>query len=313
MAESITGSVVGKVKFQIDSQSWKNLEKFQAKMTSVKRQMSSMHKTIKVQAVVKQMTDVTKKVTNNSISEKKREMSAHVAEYQKAQARMNRINQRNAGAAGKFDSRSRMYEQIKLQQARHAGVGDADLKKIAGLAGQARANSGGDIAVFRFQLQQLTKDLIKNTREINANRVTLRSLRTDLVQMTAAYTAFSGVVNIAQSGMEMESLRASAKVFAKDDAGVADYMKFIADEAERLGVNFQTAAQEFTKFSISTRNKFDSGTQRTLFSGISEYAAVLQIDQQQYQRLFKSIQQMSDKGLYAEEIYGLEIGCSKTY
>jgi hypothetical protein len=122
--------------------------------------------------------------------------------------------------------------------------------------------------------------------------------------LTAAYTAFSVVQNIAQTGMQMEGLRASAKVFAKDEAGVADHMSFIADEANRIGVNFQTAAQEFTKFSISTKNKFDAGTQRNLFSGISEYAAVLQIDQQQYQRLFKSIQQMSDKGLYAEEIYG---------
>lgn len=303
MAESITGSVVGKVKFQIDSQSWKNLEKFQAKMTSVKRQMSSMHKTIKVQAVVKQMTDITKKVTNNSISEKKREMNAHVAEYQKAQARMNRINQRNAGSAGKFDSRSRMYEQIKIQQARHAGVGDADLKKIVGLAGQARANSGGDIAVFRFQLQQLTKDLIKNTREINANRVTLRSLRTDLVQMTAAYTAFSGVVNIAQTGLDMESLRASAKVFAKDEAGIADHMSFISNEADRLGVNLMSATKEFTKFSIATKNTMQKQQQRDLFTGISEYAAVLGASQSDYERAFRAVSQIASKGqLYKEEL-----------
>jgi hypothetical protein len=250
MAESITGSVVGKVKFQIDSQSWKNLEKFQAKMASVKRQMSSMHKTIKVQAVVKQMTDVTKRVTNNSISEKKREMNAHVAAKQKhdayvsklhdqalaedrrrdiqrvkqaertnaqmlrsdlrldaqrraAQMRADRLSQRNAGNSSRFTSRANMYERIKVQQASHAGVDAAGLKRIKGLAQQARGNSGGDIAVFRFQLQQLTKDLIKNTREINNNRVTLRSLRTDLVQMTAAYTAFSGVVNVAQTGMEI--------------------------------------------------------------------------------------------------------------
>lgn len=81
-------------------------------------------------------------------------------------------------------------------------------------------------------------------------------------------------------------------------------MGFIADEANRLGVNFQEAAKAFTKFSISSQSKFDKGTQRALFSGVSEYATILQLNKEEYQRFFKSIQQMSDKGLYAEEIYG---------
>lgn len=250
MAESITGNVTGKVGFKIDQQSWKNLDKFKRELTSLKRQMGSLDKSIKVQAVVKQMTEVQRKVASGSIKEKQREMNAHVAAkqkhdtvvsrlydkalaedrrredakikaYEKSNARLlaadkkldvdrakmfdraSSMNNRFDTNRGRFSSRANMYTQVKMQQARIAGVDQSGLDRIQQRAAQAMSTSGGDIAVFRHQLQQTTKDLIANTREINKNKITLRSLRTDLVQITAAYTAFSGVVNIAQTGMEI--------------------------------------------------------------------------------------------------------------
>ena len=111
------------------------------------------------------------------------------------------------------------------------------------------------------------------------------------------------VVEAAGTGLDLEGLRASAKVFAKDEAGVADHMKFIADEADRLGVNLMTATKEFTKFAISTKNKVGQDSARQIFSGVSEYASVLQADQQQFERAFRSINQMLSKGnLMAEEV-----------
>jgi hypothetical protein len=127
----------------------------------------------------------------------------------------------------------------------------------------------------------------------------MRDMRSELIQATAAFTAFAAVRNIANTGMKYEGLTAAARVFAKDDTGVAEHMSFIANEADRLGVNLMTATEEFTKFSIGTKNRMDKGTQRQLFSGVSEYATVLQLDKQQYMRFFKSINQMSEKGLYA--------------
>jgi hypothetical protein len=129
--------------------------------------------------------------------------------------------------------------------------------------------------------------------------MSMRDLRSELIQATAAFTAFSVVKSIAVDSMKMEGLTAAARVFAKDDAGVAEHMTFVANEADRLGVNLMTATEEFTKFSIGTKSRMDKGTQRALFSGVSEYAAVLQLDQQAYQRTFKAITQISGKGLYA--------------
>lgn len=193
-----------------------------------------------------------------------------------------------------FNQRADMYQAIKLQQAKHAGVDETGLNQISSRVAYARKQyqNTGDIAAFRNEVQLTTRALIHQTRQMNANAVSLRTLRTDLVQATAAYTAFSGLVNVAQTGLDFESMRASAKVFAGDEAGVAEHMAYIANEADRLGVNLMSATKEFTKFSISTKNTMNKAQQRSLFTGISEYAAVLGASQQDYERAFRAVQQI---------------------
>lgn len=369
MAESITGNVTGKVGFKIDKKSWDTLEKFKSQLTNIKRQMSTLHKTVKVQAVVKQVADVNKKIvkaqeqTSKAIVDTKVKMARKLAkvdndgrlahlfptessakasntilakqmvEQQKILDKANKAQfaadlkaekeynkrrdmllqeraKRNLARTNRrdfFNQRADMYQSIKLQQAKHAGVDETGLNQISSRVAYARKQyqNTGDIAAFRNEVQLTTRALIHQTRQMNANAVSLRTLRTDLVQATAAYTAFSGLVNVASTGMTMEGLTAGAKVFAGDEAGVADHMKFIADEADRLGVNMLTATKEFTKFSIATKNKISKDAGRNIFSGISEYAAVLQVDDQQFERAFRSINQMLSKGqLMKEEISG---------
>jgi hypothetical protein len=69
-------------------------------------------------------------------------------------------------------------------------------------------------------------------------------------------------------------------------------MQFISNEADRLGTNLLTATKEFTKFAVATKGKVSTEAGREIFSGVSEYASVLQIDQQQYERSFRAINQI---------------------
>lgn len=360
MAESITGNVTGKVGFKIDKKSWDTLEKFKSQLTNIKRQMSTLHKTVKVQAVVKQVADVNKKIvkaqeqTSKAIVDTKVKMARKLAkvdtegrlshlfptessakasntllakqmvEQQKILDKANKAQfaadlkaekdynkrrdmllqertKRNLARTNRrdfFNQRADMYQSIKLQQAKHAGVDETGLNQISSRVAYARKQyqNTGDISAFRNEVQLTTRALIHQTRQMNANAVSLRTLRTDLVQATAAYTAFSGLVNVAQTGLDFESVRASAKVFAGDEAGVAEHMAYIANEADRLGVNLMSATKEFTKFSISTKNTMNKAQQRSLFTGISEYAAVLGASQQDYERAFRAVQQIASKG-----------------
>ncbi len=389
MNDQITGNVTGKIKFTIDRASWNNLDKFQKKLTSVKKQMSNMDKTINVNAVVKSVEKVTKaqvkadnavvqsqirssKVMEKHLKQQQNNMLRMQKDYVKKQEQMVKGANANAGMSGRLSwmfpsggvstkasstlfaqmlkdeekdiknyekrreqvlsTRARlnaarrkrkakgvnavsMYEQrvqafmtvkenqIKNEAIRKGYAGtQRETDNLAKLQ-QARLDNFdsvyGNIGQFRANVNGVVNGMHTMQRAAAANKITFASLRGELVQLTAAYGAFAVVQNVAQTGMEMEALRASAKVFAKDDAGVAEHMSFIADEANRIGINFQEAAKSFTKFSISTKGKFDRSTQRALFSGISEYAAVLQLDAESQTRLFKSIQQTADKGLYA--------------
>lgn len=357
MANNVQGNVTGIVKFKIDNASWKALDLFQKKLTSVKRQMSGLDKTIKMKAIVQEVTAASNKITNNNVKNIQREAKARqdaakkggvglefgkakgsdktyaswwtdtlkqqtkdmrkaTADAIREQRRSSRQLEGNAKNMSKADS----FDIIKRSQVQAYGVGkdmsQADIQKMMSTLEQQRTRARSmatgsdgtlDLMRYRAELNASVREMTQMDRAARRNAMSFRSLRTDLVQMTAAYTAFSGVVNIAQSGMELEGIRAAAKVFAGDEAGVAEHMKYIADQTDRLGINFMVAAKEFNKFSIAVGDKMPRGTTRSIFEGISEYATVLQVDQQQYERAMRSVVQMiSKQQIYAEELRGCD-------
>lgn len=367
--QDISGNVTGKIQFKIDKPSWDNLDKFSKKLTSIKRQMSGLDKTIKVQEVTRQIKTVSDKINKastetasklKSTAAKQSEgYSSHIVAYQKyqqqmdkmydsaiaedrrreaqkikqadkfnkdqlrqdlardrAEARMrdqaNRMNstfdrQRKGRGDSNYEVKANRYIETKLLQARVAGVSDKEQRSLMTTFSQLKMASAAsqDFAELKHRMQSVTKEIISSSREARRNAVTFGTLRGELVQLTAAYTAFTGIQNIAKTGLDMEGLRASARVFAGDDAGVAEHMQFISDEAERLGVNLMSATKEFTKFSIATKMNMSKADQRLLFTGMSEYATVLGVNQQDYERAFRAVQQIASKGqVYKEELTG---------
>ena len=312
---SITGSVVGKIRFNIDKPSWQNLEKFQAKLTSIKRQMTGLDKTIKVQAVVQSINKVAnatiqaeQKVAN--ARKKIQKQDAHVGMFQQnlkdrkiQQRQAERIAREDArfkARGSKYDEGVEAFRVVKQQQlistAKMRGWDDQKLAAAQGALDKSitqwRTQANGSIGMFRAQVNTVIRDLQVTDAVARKSALSFRGLRQELVQLTAAYTAFSLAQNVAQTGFEFESLRASARVFAKDDAGVADHMAFIANEAQRLGIDLATATKEFTKFSIATQSSMTKAEQRDLFTGMSEYSRVLGLNKQDYERAFRAVQQI---------------------
>jgi hypothetical protein len=414
---SITGSVVGKIRFNIDKKSWDNLETFKKKLTEIKSVMSGMSTSFKVEVINKniaKVTDATAKAENKIVAVKEKvakkqrtrdKMNAHVQErnYRKTiekehaialqmnealrkkqekavqstrtkntssnrriqsksgvglefgkatggdrtyadwwkqaliekemmgkyhqQAldmndKFNRDKQRQADKAakdartkaeriakedarfkargGKFDEGVEAFKVVKHQQltstAKMRGWKDHEIDaaraKLDASINQWRGQANGSIGMFRAQVNTVMRDLQVTDAVTRRSAVSFKSLRQELVQLTAAYTAFSVAQNVAQTGFEFESLRASARVFAKDDAGVADHMAFISEQAQRLGIDLQTATKEFTKFSIATQSSMTKNQQRDLFVGMSEYSRVLGLNKQDYERAFRAVQQI---------------------
>jgi tape measure domain-containing protein len=431
VAENVVGSVVGKVRFNIDKKSWDNLALFQSKLTSIKRQMTGMDKSIKVNAVVQQINkvanatvnaekkvakvkeDVAKKEKLKSFRQTGGLTSGHVGLWkQELQNRKNLEKQsmaeakRQQSALANSNKRAGMSDRLawlfpassisnpanrgllaqmlrdedkasaKIQKEQEAAY-NARRKEVMGrrsasLKSRAARDRAKDkqtakanrnrtafeasvenfmlikegqinqyatqrklshaerqemmsrigvakdqalksidptqakaIESFRAQVNKVKNEMVTSDRVTRANAVSFKSLRNEIVQLTAAYTAFTVVQNIAQDGMALEGIRAAAKVFTGSDAGTAEHMEYLVEMTDRLGVNFMTAAKEFNKFSIAVGSKADQQTQRHIFEGLSEYATVLQVDQQQYERGIRSVVQMfSKEQVYAEELRG---------
>ena len=357
---SITGSVVGKIRFNIDKKSFDNLAVFQEKLKSIKDTMAGMNKTIKVQAVVQAVDKVAnatikaedkiakaRRTRNNNNKEysswwedalkdkdsltKKHSQALRMneqfdrqisrqkeraeREYDKrrekllnARARANASrSKRKAGAMSAseaYEARVQAFTTVKRNQLERTALmrGWSDSQKanaqsiltnnVSKFKAQFDGSKSGDIGNFRANVNGAVNQLSAMDAVARRSAISLKSLRNELVQLTAAYTAFSVVQNVAQVGFEFESLRASARVFAKDDAGVADHMAFISEQAQRLGIDLQTATKEFTKFSIATQTTMSKSDQRNLFVSMSEYSRVLGLNKQDYERSFRAVQQI---------------------
>jgi hypothetical protein len=303
MANDISGSVTGKIAFRIDKKSWDNLALFQKKMTSVKRQMSGLKGSIKVNAVVNSINKVTKATSSG---------------YRKVDTEAAASAKRRYDIQNKWDNRR--LERAKREkhiQYRTSGMEHSFRQRLGSGSAFTQALASGNQSIapaiasyrrgtmtmkeFNQAVTQNTQSLIRNGVVAKQNATTFRSLRTDLVQATAAYTAFSLGANIFTTGKTFDSLKASMKLFAGDEAGVADTMKFLSDESERLGTNLQASAENFTKFAIVSRNKMSQAQTREFFSGFSEYATVLQVDQHRFARGMMAVQQMMSKGKISSE------------
>lgn len=423
MAENVVGSVVGKVRFNIDKKSWDNLALFQSKLTSIKRQMTGMDKSIKVNAVIGQINKVANATVNaekkvakaqEEVAKKKHrlmtfgsvggdpkgytafwkeELSARdkLAKAREKQDKLDANKQRaaltsNNKRAGMSDRLAWLFPASSVSNPANRGVlaqmlrdeekASAKLQKEQDAAYAARRKdvmgrrnralnaraardrqqqkqdfrnnknrtafeAGVDnfmrikqsqirqystqrnlkqsetnemlsrleasrdralkeidptqaraIETFRQRLNETKNEMVNSDRVTRKNAVSFKSLRSEIVQLTAAYSAFTVVQNIAQEGMALEGIRAAAKVFTGSDAGTAEHMEYLVEMTDRLGVNFMTAAKEFNKFSIAVGSKADQKTQRHIFEGLSEYATVLQVDQQQYERGIRSVVQI---------------------
>lgn len=358
MANNISGKVVNEIEFKINKKSWDNLTRFQQKITNVKRQLSGLKGSIKVQAIVSQVNQVTRAVSQGTKKIERAQKGGVGLEFGKAKgsdrtysswwvdalkkkeadikAEQKAANKSTKIVKDKYDSHTKLFEKHvkdrnKIEQQieyRTQGTQMAFARRMTGatptqnaqlltgrsaaFASIATANAAlrdGTITLKQYN-QQVNHAVQSNMRlaRVNSNAAfSFKDMRSELVQLTAAYTAFAAGVNIFQTGKEFDSLQAGMRLFAKDDAGVKETMSFLRSESERLGTNFEQAAQSFTKFAIVARNKMSKEQTRELFTGLSEYATVMQIDQYRFQRSMMAIQQMMSKGKISSEELRLQL------
>lgn len=294
MANNVSGKVVNEIQFKINKKSWDNLTQFQNKITNIKRQLSGLKGSMKVHAVVSNINKVTEAASRGA----RKVQDAHVKAFEssmkargKAEAQ---ISYKTAGAQLAFQRR-----QIGLDGRGSAELGIGRQNAMSMITKYNQQLREGSLTVREYN-QRVNHAVQQNMRLARSNTKTgtsFRDLRTELVQMTAAYTAFSAGVNIFNTGRKIEGLEAGMKVFSGSDANVIANMTWVEETSRKLGANFLSMAENYTKFSIVARNKLTQDEIKTLFQSVTEYATVMQTDQQQFDRSMKALNQIDGLAL----------------
>lgn len=158
---------------------------------------------------------------------------------------------------------------------------------------------------YRQSIQALERQFRSAQASAGSFSSTLGDIRSGLVSATAAYSVFAAGASVTRQGQFFEGINATSLLISDSAEEAGQRVKFVREEAYRLGLNLKEASQGFTQLAISAEGQISKSETNELFSAFSEYSTALQVDPVRYQRGITAIQQILGKGqVMAEELKG---------
>jgi tape measure domain-containing protein len=193
---------------------------------------------------------------------------------------------------------------------------NAELDRLRGRATTAaRAKRDGAVAADRqaasvSRLAQAYRQFYGDTRQ---SLSIMQRIRGEVLSLVAAYGGlFAAIEAIRQTINATELLaavNARLKVAFEDSARAAQELDFIRRTADRLGVQFQSLATEYSKFAVATKGtNIEGENTRRIFVGIAEAARVNRASQQELAGVFTALTQIVSKGAVQMEELRQQLG-----
>lgn len=142
----------------------------------------------------------------------------------------------------------------------------------------------------------------------------LQRIRGELLSIAAAYTGVFAVGGAVRSIYDASVLtqRATARLAAKFDGdftAIEKEIKFVREEADRLGIEFETLLEQYTRFV----NNVPEGTMnidqiRYTFTGVAEASRAAGLGTQDIQSVFVALGQIASKGALSMEELRQQLG-----
>ena len=201
-------------------------------------------------------------------------------------------NQRNAqqAKAVKFDRRAQA-----TQEWFGTTFGRGGQRKATGLYNDLRA---GKINAEQYstRLRTLRGDLYRSQRAQRGFNQSIHDMRGAFIQATASYTAFAGVMGIANIGKQYESRYAGMLVGTGSAEQARSQISYLDKEVYRLGLDIGIASQGLVQMSVAANGVMSNGQIQGLFTGLSELSTAVKLDPFRYEKAIMAISQMLNKG-----------------
>lgn len=174
----------------------------------------------------------------------------------------------------------------------------------AGAAAGRQAQGTRQSAEALDRYNRKAREALSWTQRINGEIV---ALATSYLGLYAAIEQLRGVADTFQ---RIEAANNKMLVaFRNDDAAAAREMRFIREQAERLGVQFDKLASQYANLATATRGSNIAGAQtREIFLQIAEAGRVQRLSTEQLEGVFKAIEQMASRGTISMEELREQLG-----
>lgn len=190
----------------------------------------------------------------------------------------------------------------------------SELGRTAKRAETANKRFENALSKTRLKSKSLKKSLAAARREndklSNSFKRASLSAKTlgGAISLVATGIALKSIIDAAVSIETLENKMLAAVGSAKVSA---EALKFVREEADRLGLSFVDAADGFAGFSAAAlRSGLSLKQTKEIFTGISEAAVSLQLSGERVGLIFRALEQISSKGVLSMEELKLQLGDS---
>lgn len=170
------------------------------------------------------------------------------------------------------------------------------LRRVAAAFGAYNARMSRGMALYRKQ-------------QIEANNLSLqfKRLRSSVIALTGAYTAFSALSNINRVGQDFE--RAGILFDAVLGEQAPEAMRYMRSESKRLGVDLLSSSKAFARYVASAGPVgYTLDELKEHFTGLAEASVVFGLSADQQFGVIRAIEQMASKGQVMAEELKLQLG-----
>ena len=302
------GKVIGKltniVNFSTDKASLNkvlaDIKKVKDAMKAAMSPITAARNSTKLDPALKRQREINKAHTQAIIEDRKRATDAlakiqneELKNNKKAANDQNVLNKRNKN----FDEKAR---------ATQGWFGDTfgrgGQRKATALYNQLR-NKEINPSEYSMKLRTLRNDLYRAQRAQRGFNQSIHDMRGAFVQATASYTAFAGLMGIANIGKQYEAQKAQMLVATGSKEKAASQLDYLRSETYRLGLGREQASQGYSQIAMAGQKDIGVGGVNKVFTGLSELATATKLEPFKYEKVINAMAQMLSKNqIYAEEL-----------
>lgn len=160
------------------------------------------------------------------------------------------------------------------------------------------------------RIERSTKPASVGLKAVDTTARALNNVFRQAAGLVAAYAGISGIISsvrsVNETGMAFQGLGTALETITGSSVGAREEMKFLEEQAERLGLNLLETAQSYMQIAAAAKGTELAGDgTRQIFTAIAEASTVLQLSVDQTNGALRAIGQIMSKGkVQAEELRG---------